>query len=128
MPLLQNQNPPNVPLAPAQYDQGFMNQFANVLRLFFNQINAVQQLNLAKLNLDLYTLPTDVDYPNLRYGDVYRETDGGTLKTGVNILKIKVPIVPDGVQASGGIGSVSASKTIALSGVNSGNNVGSVTP
>ena len=95
MPLLQNQNPPNVPLAPAQYDQGFMNQFANVLRLFFNQINAVQQLNLAKLNLDLYTLPTDVDYPNLRYGDVYRETDGGTLKTGVNILKIKVPIVPD---------------------------------
>lgn len=128
MPLLQNQNPPNVPLAPAQYDQGFMNQFANVLRLFFNQINAVQQLNLAKLNLDLYTLPTDVDYPNLRYGDVYRETDGGTLRTGVNILKIKVPIVPDGVQASGGIGSVSASKTIALSGVNSGNNVGSVTP
>ena len=128
MPLLQNQNPPNVPLAPAQYDQGFMNQFANVLRLFFNQINAVQQLNLAKLNLDLYTLPTDVDYPNLRYGDVYRETDGGTLKTGVNILKIKVPIIPDGVQASGGIGSVSASKTIALSGVNSGNNVGSVTP
>ena len=90
MPLLQNQNPPNVPLAPAQYDQGYMNQFANVLRLFFNQINAVQFISLSGVNLNLKTLPTDLDYANLREGDVYRETAGGTI-TGSNVLKIKVP-------------------------------------
>lgn len=82
MGMLQNQNAPNVPAAPVQYDQGFMNQFTNVLRLFFNQINAVQQLNLAKLNLDLNTLPTDADVANLRLGDVYRDT-------ATNVLKIK---------------------------------------
>lgn len=80
MGMLQNQNAPNVPAAPPQYDQSFMNQFTNVLRLFFNQINAVQQLNLAKLNLDLSTLPTDADVANLRLGDVYRDTATDTLK------------------------------------------------
>lgn len=80
MGMLQNQNSPNVPAAPVQYDQGFMNQFSNVLRLFFNQINAVQQLNLAKLNLDLNTLPTQADVANLRLGDVYRDTTTNALK------------------------------------------------
>lgn len=83
MPLLQNQNPPNVPLAPTNYDQGYMNQFANVLRLFFNQINAIQHLSLAALNLNSKSLPTELDYANLRIGDVYRDT-------ATNVLKIKV--------------------------------------
>jgi hypothetical protein len=80
MGMLQNQNSPNVPAAPLQYDQAFMDQYTNVLRLFFNQINAVQQLNLAKLNLDLGTLPTDADVANLRLGDVYRDTATDNLK------------------------------------------------
>jgi hypothetical protein len=40
-------------------------------------------LNLAKLNLDINTLPTDADLANLKVGDVYRDLAG-------NVLKIKV--------------------------------------
>ena len=128
MPMLQNQNAPNVPAAPLQYDQGFMNQYTNVLRLFFNQINAVQQLNLARLNLDLGTLPTDADYDSLRYGDVYRDTEGGTLKTGTNVLRIKVPVELTGVQGVGAVGNVGGAITKSLTGVSSTGAVGTVTP
>lgn len=80
MGMLQNRNPPNVPLAPGQYDRLYQDQLANVLRLFFNEINAVQKLNLAGLNFDLKTLPTDADLANLRAGDVYRDTVDNSLK------------------------------------------------
>jgi hypothetical protein len=131
MGMLQNQNAPNVPAAPTQYDQVFMNQYTNVLRLFFNQINAVQQLNLARLNLDLSTLPTDADLLNLRVGDVYRDTQGGTLQTGTNLLRIKVPIDLHGVQGTGAIGSVGpvgGTITRSLTGVSSTGAVGTITP
>jgi hypothetical protein len=84
-----------------------MNQYTNVLRLFFNQINAVQQLNLARLNLDLSTLPTDADLPNLRIGDVYRDTQDGVQATS-QMLRIKVPVDLTGVQGTGAVGSVGA--------------------
>ena len=131
MGMLQNQNTPNVPAAPAQYDQTFMNQYTNVLRLFFNQINAIQQLNLAKLNLDLGTLPTDADYDSLRLGDVYRDTQGGTLQTGTNVLRVKVPVQLSGVQGAGAVGSVGpvgGTITKGLTGVSSTGAVGTVTP
>ena len=131
MGMLQNQNAPNVPAAPAQYEQGFMNQYTNVLRLFFNQINAIQQLNLARLNLDLSTLPTDADYDSLRLGDVYRDTQGGTLQTGTNVLRVKVPVQLSGVQGAGAVGSVGpvgGTITKGLTGVTSTGAVGTVTP
>jgi hypothetical protein len=108
-----------------------MNQYTNVLRLFFNQINAIQQLNLAKLNLDLGTLPTDADYDSLRLGDVYRDTQGGTLQTGSNLLRIKVPVDLTGVQSVGAVGSVGpvgGTITSSLTGVTSTGAVGTVTP
>lgn len=83
MGMLQNQSVPNMPLAPMQYDPVYMAQLTNVLRLFFNQINAVQRLNLAGMNIDINTLPTIADIANLRVGDVYRDT-------GDNSLKVKV--------------------------------------
>ena len=58
MSMLQNRASPNIPQAPAEYDVAYMNALSNVIRLFFNSINTVQQLNLASLNLDLRTLPT----------------------------------------------------------------------
>jgi hypothetical protein len=131
MGMLQNQNAPNVPAAPTQYEQGFMNQYTNVLRLFFNQINAIQQLNLARLNLDLGTLPTDADYDSLRFGDVYRDTQGGTLQTGSNLLRIKVPVQLTGVQGTGAVGSVGpvgGTITRSLTSVTSTGAVGTVTP
>ena len=131
MGMLQNQNAPNVPAAPTQYEQGFMNQYTNVLRLFFNQINAIQQLNLARLNLDLGTLPTDADYDSLRFGDVYRDTQGGTLQTGSNLLRIKAPVQLTGVQGTGAVGSVGpvgGTITRSLTSVTSTGAVGTVTP
>lgn len=35
---VQNITPPNLPIAPAAYEQRYQDQFANVLRLFFNRI------------------------------------------------------------------------------------------
>jgi len=131
MSMLQNRASPNIPQAPAQYDQAYMNAFSNVIRLFFNTINTVQQLNLASLNLDLRTLPTDADYDQLRLGDVYRDTQGGTLQSGTNILRIKVPIELSGVQGTGAVGSVGpvgGTITKNLTGVSGSGRVGTVTP
>jgi hypothetical protein len=128
MGMLQNQGVPSIPVAPAVYDQAFMDAFANVLRLFYNNVNAVQNLNLASLNLDLRTLPTDEAYDKLRFGDVYRDTEGGTVQTGTNVLRIKVPIQTIGVLASGAVGSVTATKSITLTGISGNGTVGTVTP
>jgi hypothetical protein len=128
MGMLQNQSSPNLPLAPNEYDAVYMSQLANVLRLYFNQINAVQRLNLAGLNLDLGTLPTDANYDSLRLGDVYRDTQGGTLQTGTNVLRIKVPIGLFGVQGSGAVGSVGRTVTRNLTGVSGSGAVGTMTP
>ena len=131
MSMLQNRASPNIPQAPAEYDQAYMNALSNVIRLFFNTINTVQQLNLASLNLDIRTLPTDADFATLREGDVYRDTQGGTLQTGTNVLRIKLPIVLLGVQGSGAVGSVGpvgGTITRSLTGVASTGAVGTVTP
>ena len=131
MSMLQNRSAPNIPQAPAEYDVAYMNALSNVIRLFFNTINTVQQLNLASLNLDLRTLPTDEDYDSVRLGDVYRDTQGGTLQTGTNILRIKVPIELFGVQGTGAVGSVGpvgGTITTNLTGVAAAGSVGTVTP
>ena len=131
MSMLQNRASPNIPQAPKEYDQAYMNSFSNVIRLFFNNINTVQQLNLAALNLDIRTLPTDADYNSLREGDVYRDTQGGTLQTGSNVLRIKLGIVLLGVQGSGAVGSVGpvgGTITLNLTGVSGSGAVGTVTP
>ena len=128
MGMLQNQGVPSIPAAPAEFDQGFMDKFSNVLRLFYNNVNAVQQLNLAALNLDLRTLPTDAAYDQLRFGDVYRDTQGGTVNTGTNILRIKVPVNTNSVSASGAVGTVIFTKSVSLTGTGSTGTVGTVTP
>jgi hypothetical protein len=74
------------------------------------------------------TLPTDATYDQLRFGDVYRDTQGGTINTGTNILRIKVPINMNSVSATGAVGSVLATKSIALTGTGSTGAVGTVTP
>jgi hypothetical protein len=107
-----------------------MNALSNVIRLFFNEINAVQQLNLASLNLDLRTLPTDADLPNLRVGDVYRDTQDGVQATS-QMLRIKVPVDLTGVQGLGAVGTVGpvgGTITQSLIGVGSAGAVGTVTP
>ena len=130
MSMLQNRASPNIPQAPAEYDVAYMNALSNVIRLFFNTINTVQQLNLASLNLDLRTLPTDADLPNLRFGDVYRDTQDGVQATS-QMLRIKVPVFLTGVQgtgAAGSVGPVGGTITLGLTGVSGSGAVGTVTP
>lgn len=84
MGLLANRAPPNPPLPPVEYDKVYFDRLVNILNLYFQQINAVQAISIAQLNINLNTLPTDADVANLRSGDVYRDTTAG------NALKIKV--------------------------------------
>jgi len=84
MGLLANRAPPNPPLPPEEYSKPYFDRLVNILNLYFQQINAVQAINIAQLNINIDTLPTDADLADLRVGDVYRDTAAG------NVLKIKV--------------------------------------
>ena len=83
-----NVTPPSLPLAPEQYNRQYMDQLNNVLRLFFNQISSPGSLAGASINLNVNTLPTDADLPNLRVGDVYRDTQDG-VQVNSQMLRIK---------------------------------------
>jgi hypothetical protein len=73
-----NAAPPNLPLAPEQYDSRYFSQFNNILRLYFNQLNNPGDIGGATLNLNPATLPTSADFDTLRSGDVYYDISGGT--------------------------------------------------
>lgn len=119
--------PPNLPLAPEQYDRHYQEQLNNVLRLFFTRLNNPGAMGGTTLNLNLATLPTDADLPTLRIGDVYRDTQDGVQSTS-QMLRIKVPTELLGVQGTGAVGSVGGTVTLALTGISSSGAVGTVTP
>jgi len=83
-----NATPPNLPLAPTEYERRYQDQLNNVFRLYFNQLSNPGDMGGATLNLDLNTLPTEADLPNLRLGDVYRDTQDGVQATS-QMLRIK---------------------------------------
>jgi hypothetical protein len=83
-----NTTPPNLPLAPNEYERRYQDQLNSVLRLFFNQLSNPGDMGGATLNLNLDTLPTEADLPNLRLGDVYRDTQDGVQATS-QMLRIK---------------------------------------
>ena len=83
-----NATPPSLPLAPVEYERRYQDQLNNVLRLYFNQLNNPGDMGGATLNLNLATLPTEADLPNLRLGDVYRDTQDGVQATS-QMLRIK---------------------------------------
>jgi len=80
--------PPGLPLPPDEYDRRYFDQLTNVLRLYFNQLSNPGDMGGATLNLNLETLPTEADLPNLRLGDVYRDTQDGVQATS-QMLRIK---------------------------------------
>jgi hypothetical protein len=67
-----------------EYSRGYFDELVRVLFLYFQRIDAVQQINIARLNINVDTLPTQADLADLRVGDVYRDTTAG------NVLKVKV--------------------------------------
>ena len=83
-----NATPPSLPLAPKEYESRYFSQLNNVLRLYFNQLSNPGDMGGSTLNLNLATLPTEADLPNLRLGDVYRDTQDGVQATS-QMLRIK---------------------------------------
>jgi len=83
-----NATPPSLPLAPTEYESRYFSQLNNVLRLYFNQLSNPGDMGGTTLNLNLATLPTEADLPNLRLGDVYRDTQDGVQDTS-QMLRIK---------------------------------------
>jgi hypothetical protein len=83
-----NAVPPSLPLAPAEYESRYFSQLNNVLRLYFNQLSNPGDMGGSTLNLNLATLPTEADLPNLRLGDVYRDTQDG-VQANSQMLRIK---------------------------------------
>ena len=102
---LKSNTPPRLPVAPTEYDAQYMEQYTNVLRLYFNFLNSAAPAIFASQNVgttDVVTamsfaqpnpttpgasqvsLPTQADLANLRAGDIYYDT------TAANVLKIKV--------------------------------------
>ena len=73
-----NATPPNLPLAPAEYERRYQDQVNNILRLYFNQLSNPGDMGGATLNLGLNTLPTSAVFATLRPGDVYYDVSGGT--------------------------------------------------
>lgn len=123
-----NVRPPNLPLAPEEYQRFYQDQLNSILRLLFTQLTNPGDMGGTSLNLNIATLPTDVDLPVLRLGDVFRDTVNGTVQTGSNVLRIKVPIQLLGVQGTGLVGPVGGTITLGLTGVSSTGAVGTVTP
>jgi len=80
---IRNTTPPNLPLAPEEYQRQYQDQLNNVMRLYFNQLAAPQSFAVLGLNFDLARLPTQADLSTLRKGDVYRDTSAS------NVLKVK---------------------------------------
>jgi len=76
--------PPRLPTPPTEYGEVYMAEYNRILYLYFQQINAVQPINITSLNIDVARLPTQAALATLRVGDVYRDTTAG------NVLKIKV--------------------------------------
>jgi hypothetical protein len=83
--------PPRLPAPTPEYDSAYMGQMLNVLNLFFQRLNAIQPINIAQLNINIDTLPTEADLPNLRLGDVYRDTQDGVQETS-QMLRIKTSL------------------------------------
>jgi hypothetical protein len=73
-----NVTAPNLPLAPGQYTPQYQEQLNNVLRLFFNQLTNPGPVGATSLNFDITRMPTQADFANLRSGDVYYDTSGGS--------------------------------------------------
>ena len=93
---------PNLPIAPVEYNQQFQDQFNNVLRLYFNQLDnpgpsamstqrngtaVISALNFSQANatgVRVVSLPTQSDLANITVGSVYVDT------ANANVLKVKI--------------------------------------
>jgi hypothetical protein len=111
--------PPNLPLAPLQYDSKYQEQFNNVLRLYFNQLNKiVGQLMASNTEVPISFPPTALDaFGRQRVSQPYtlfdsqnryaadNQFDSATTGTGSTTFNSNQASVSMSVTA-GGVGSV----------------------
>ena len=95
----KNTTAPRLLTAPLEYSQKYFDELTNALRLYFNQLDnaspmiassqgvgttkVVSGLSFSQPSpsnpaLSVISLPTQADFANLRSGDVYYDTSGGT--------------------------------------------------
>ena len=95
-------SPPNLPLAPTDYDSRYQEQLNNVLRLFFNRLNAISsQLSTSEIvpALTVYTVATLPSAVTSGAGarsfvsNALAPTFGSTVAGGGSV---KVPVYSDG--------------------------------
>jgi hypothetical protein len=75
--------PPVLGDAPEQYERGYFNRLILELKGYFDRANAPVPGNLATLNINTKTLPTQASLATLKSGDVYVDTSASY------VLKIK---------------------------------------
>jgi hypothetical protein len=102
---------PNQPIAPVDYDQRFQDQFSNVLRLYFNEIDNLTQ-NLMQNNGGRF-----LNFPQGSFYDTTNQYDGSTtipyaVRLGQTSTASGVTIGSRTVAATGSIGPASTTMTI----------------
>lgn len=95
---LSQVTPPNLPLAPVQYDARYQEQFNNVLRLYFNQLNKI----VGQLNTNSASNGSTLQFPN---GAFYQDgvTTLSTSITNTSTTDIVVASTADFALAAGGL-------------------------
>jgi hypothetical protein len=86
--------PPNLPLAPEQYERRYGDQLANVLRLFFNRISGVLSTLLGTNG------GTAIQNPHALLMSDQDQTSAGT--TAANIVTYNQPVITQGVEVRSG--------------------------
>jgi hypothetical protein len=74
---LRSSKAPNLPIAPVEYSQQYIDQFSNALRLYFGQIDNITQALIipdAGLTTDR---PISTTFIKLQIGQQYFDTDLG---------------------------------------------------
>ena len=87
--------PPNLPLAPTEYDSKYQEQFNNVLRLYFNQLNKI----VSQLRADGTSDGSTLTFPNGAF-----HQDGATQLTGAltNVSTTPIGVTSTALFASAG--------------------------
>ena len=96
MSFLENPVPPNLPLAPGEYDSRYQEQFNNILRLYFNRLGG---------NLGSLLGRSGGQYLQLPYGSFYDTTDQTAAST-----TTAYPITLNSTSLSNGVSAASDGK------------------
>ena len=92
---------PNLPLPKDEYSKLYLNQFTNVLRLYFNQLNsAVEQLSNETATTLVFTVANLPSAVNSGVGARAFVTDSSVSTFGTTVASggtTKVPVYSDGV-------------------------------